>query len=391
MMKVLDDTKMKTKMLETNKKDQLYDHLRSDIRFGNYSPGHRFPPEVDLARQLGISRNTLRSALLKLEEENLVVRIKSKGTFVAPYHDKPLSERRLLVLNRLESHRSYPHHYILPSLLKEAMVRGYEVENYNFDIFKNYTAGQLRKFISENEFVGVVIVISSFNGDENIIGTMNSLDIPVVLSHGNFRDYQLTGWATTYSDFRASWEVAVRHLAEQGHRRIVTTNLVYPNRNVRHWARQEYLELLESLRIASDENLIIDMEFYGYDYLEKRLKEIFSLRDEMPTAVLCYSDFMAPTVYNVLNELELRIPQDVAVMGYCGAPDSKFMSPPLSTVDLNYQEIGRKTIEIMDTAGQWFDPEHTGRKAPPLVKNPFKLEVRGSTNVRRFEYQLETK
>ena len=54
-----------------------------------YLPGEQLPHETDLASELGISRNTLRAALSGLEEEQLLKRIKGKGTFVAE-REKPL-------------------------------------------------------------------------------------------------------------------------------------------------------------------------------------------------------------------------------------------------------------------------------------------------------------
>ena len=63
---------------------QAQQHLLSLIENGTYEPGQRFPSEADLAAQLGISRPTLREALLNLEQEGVIVRKHGIGTFVAP-------------------------------------------------------------------------------------------------------------------------------------------------------------------------------------------------------------------------------------------------------------------------------------------------------------------
>lgn len=375
-------------MRENGKKDILYERMKNDISLGNYTPGYRFPPEIDLARQLGISRNTLRSALKKLETENLLVRIKSKGTFVAPYHEGSFTRHRLLVLSQVNSNLYNPCHYIMPGMIREAIHQGYELENCDIDIFINYTEEQIRNFIRENRITGIIVISSGFRGDENIIKALTAQEIPIILTHGYFRDYQITNWPTIYCDIQAGWEAAVRYLVRLGHRKIITTNFIYSNRMVRQWPRSKYLELLESLEVDADESLIVDIEHFDHEALKAKLTRVFRSSSEMPTAVLCYSDFQAPTVYRVLEDFNLRIPQDVAVMGFCGAPDGKFMSPPLSTIDLNYQNIGRKTIEVMAASSQWFDPRQSEYKAPPLIKCPFRLEERASTRVKRFEYQL---
>jgi DNA-binding FadR family transcriptional regulator len=61
---------------------QIAEQIRSLIRSGEYAPGSRLPPERDLAKQLGVSRPSVREALIALEVEGLVeVRIGS-GIYV---------------------------------------------------------------------------------------------------------------------------------------------------------------------------------------------------------------------------------------------------------------------------------------------------------------------
>src|SRR6187455_917489 len=63
---------------------QIADQIRALIRAGEYGVGARLPPERDLAKQLGVSRPSVREALIALEVEGLVeVRIGS-GIYVQP-------------------------------------------------------------------------------------------------------------------------------------------------------------------------------------------------------------------------------------------------------------------------------------------------------------------
>src|SRR5947207_1711412 len=59
------------------------DDLRRAIQDGHYEQTGRLPAEPDLARQLGVSRATLRHAISVLQEEGLVTRRHGSGTFVA--------------------------------------------------------------------------------------------------------------------------------------------------------------------------------------------------------------------------------------------------------------------------------------------------------------------
>lgn len=61
---------------------QVIDYIKKDIENGKYIEREKLPSEFDLARELGVSRATLREALRVLEEENIVVRRHGVGTFV---------------------------------------------------------------------------------------------------------------------------------------------------------------------------------------------------------------------------------------------------------------------------------------------------------------------
>ena len=62
---------------------QLKQVLQDGIERGMYKPGDRLPSELELIRQYGISRITVRQALAELEAEGLIVRRHGKGTYVA--------------------------------------------------------------------------------------------------------------------------------------------------------------------------------------------------------------------------------------------------------------------------------------------------------------------
>lgn len=62
---------------------QVEELIRELIERPKYKSGEFLPPEVELAKQLGVSRNTIRQATNKLEYEGLIIRKKGYGTKVA--------------------------------------------------------------------------------------------------------------------------------------------------------------------------------------------------------------------------------------------------------------------------------------------------------------------
>ncbi|HEY4238672.1 MAG TPA: GntR family transcriptional regulator [Kofleriaceae bacterium] len=67
--------------------DAVFERLLSDIVGGKHPAGTRLPAERELARQLGASRPTLREALRRLGEWNLVEPRRGSGIVVRPYRD----------------------------------------------------------------------------------------------------------------------------------------------------------------------------------------------------------------------------------------------------------------------------------------------------------------
>jgi len=78
---------------------QAQQYLLGLVKDGTYQPGEQLPSENELATQLGISRPTLREALLNLEQEGIIVRRHGVGTFIAPGYGHRLESG----LERLES------------------------------------------------------------------------------------------------------------------------------------------------------------------------------------------------------------------------------------------------------------------------------------------------
>jgi GntR family transcriptional regulator len=63
---------------------QIEDYIRDLVSSGDYDKGKLLPKEEDLAKRLGVSRNTVRQGMYKLVLEGLLIRKKGIGTIVAP-------------------------------------------------------------------------------------------------------------------------------------------------------------------------------------------------------------------------------------------------------------------------------------------------------------------
>jgi GntR family transcriptional regulator len=73
--------------------DSTENALRNWLAHGGHRPGDRLPPELELARTLGVSRGTLRTALDRLEETGEITRRQGSGTYVGDIAPSPSAFR----------------------------------------------------------------------------------------------------------------------------------------------------------------------------------------------------------------------------------------------------------------------------------------------------------
>jgi LacI family transcriptional regulator len=130
---------------------------------------------------------------------------------------------------------------------------------------------------------------------------------------------------------------ATEHLLSLGHRRIGF--IAGPKRLLCSRARLDgYGAGLAAAGLELDARLIRQGDFYHESGFEGAT-ELFAL-DDSPTAVFAASDQMALGVYEAVRRAGLRVPDDVSVVGFDDLPESRWNSPPLTTVRQPLAEMG---------------------------------------------------
>jgi len=136
---------------------------------------------------------------------------------------------------------------------------------------------------------------------------------------------------------------ATEMLIEAGHRRIAFINTTSPS-PARIGRLKGYRDALEAAGIEFDPGLVHDAssdQEGGYGVGEKILSQD-------ATAVCCHNDRVAMGLYDAVRERGLRIPQDLAVVGF---DDQEVISahvrPPLTTVALPHYEMGAAAVRLL--------------------------------------------
>ena len=141
---------------------------------------------------------------------------------------------------------------------------------------------------------------------------------------------------------------ATETLISRGHRRIgfININTLDPGIPASVGRQQGYREALAAHDLSYDEALVHygmgDPES-GYRYMQ----ELMRLPDP-PSAVFCGNDRTAMGAYSALHELGLRIPRDVAVIGFDNQEIiAAALRPALTTMQLPHYEMGRWAVDYI--------------------------------------------
>ena len=130
---------------------------------------------------------------------------------------------------------------------------------------------------------------------------------------------------------------ATEHLLSLGHRRIGF--VAGPKQLLCSRARLDgYRAALDAAGVDMDDELIVQGDFYTESGFAgaRRLLDL----SRPPTAVFASSDQMAFGVYEAVRRRGLRVPEDVSVVGFDDLPESRWASPPLTTVRQPLVQMG---------------------------------------------------
>lgn len=359
-----------------NKKDVIYQQLKERIASGKYPPESRFPKEVDFAKQLGIGRVTLRSALDMLLGDGMVKRVPGKGTFVSTANEIK-ARRYLAILPPHDDSFESPMTNIIPAIEQSAAEVSAHMQKYFVDIFRSLEVNEGVARIREGRYNGIFYMANNANGSERELQIIKATGLPVIMPHAGITDHSVTGFATMRTDEKKAFSTALELLTSKGHQQIGSIFLGKEN-NTRYRGFQlaEYVSLLKKLGIDCPLELIHYYTEYRYEPIAESVKKLIQL-PKPPTAIICSSDFVALHVYQALRKMGIKIPEQVAVMGYCNYSGGELLSPTLSTVDLFFKKIGSDAFELMLKSDEWWRP---GLEAPQIT-TPFKIIERGSTNI----------
>jgi LacI family transcriptional regulator len=255
-----------------------------------------------------------------------------------------------------------------PSLLKGVQTIA---ERANYDVIAVNTEGAAereRRFLAwslEGRVDGVVGVFFTMRADD--FSPLIAAGVGVVRIESARKNEGNLPIDNIYVDNRAAAAAATRYLIERGHRRIAM--IAGPTGPQTERAAGYRLALAER-GLAPD--IIAGVEFSEDE--GRRAAATLIARSPRPTAIFAANDLMAIGAMSALAEHGVKVPDEVAVVGFDDISIARLVTPSLTTVSQFQQDIGIRAAETLVERLR-------GARSPrgTSVEMPYRLIERNST------------
>ncbi len=239
---------------------------------------------------------------------------------------------------------------VLPDISDEfftEIIRGVDEVSYAQDFFcmiasshsNRSVVESMMNFLTNGLISGLITFIPKATPEIKKI--LKNTPLPVVIISGDdeFKGFDTVGFDNFYGAYKI-----VNHLIKKGYKKIA--HISGPEDNNDAQKRKEgYLEALADNKIRIDKSLLIQGDFTRLGG-EKACSHLLSLKHR-PNAIFASNDMTAIGCYEILRANDLKIPKDIAVVGFDDVYVSHFLHPPLSTIRVPISEVGKAAANLL--------------------------------------------
>lgn len=289
-------------MVPRLKKDQVYQQVRQSIVSGEYPAGMKLPREMDFAKQCQVSFITMRAALKRLEDDGLIVRLRSKGTFVcepgeeqSQSVDKP---RIALIIQEYKGSLAEEHIFnrdLIFGAVKQGYEDGFEIELYN----TGKVLPHLTELCRNRRFAGVIW--DRPNREHHpTIWELKSEGVPLVLINR-----QLDGLPSVYCDYPDAVRQVVRHLRSIGHKYILMIDMPHTQVEVFRERQEVFREQLRFGGVEKANEYVVSGEC-------PEIEAAIRKHPEVSAVFVSYN--MVGWLKECLDKHHISVPEDMSVV-----------------------------------------------------------------------------
>lgn len=335
------------------------------------------PTQADVARLAGVSRATVSYVLSGRVGGSIATAEETRQRILdaaaqlgyepnAAARSLRLSENKTIGL--LVPDTGNPYYWqLLQGAENEAHLCGYDILLVNTALDPIREREAVRAVLRRR--VDGLLIILAFHGQvtEDVRNILGRGDAVVLIGDAATIDERLD---SVRSDHAGGAVQMMAHLLALGHRRIgFVFGVAGPPLGQERLAA--YRQAMQRVGVSDIDALVehcgVTLE-EGYRAAQRLLD-----RSPRPTAILVINDLLAIGVLRAVNERGLRIPEDVSVAGFDDIAMTRYLNPPLTTVRVYAEEVGRTAMRLC------FDRMRHPERPPQAVCVPAELVRRGST------------
>ena len=224
------------------------------------------------------------------------------------------------------------------------------------------------KTLEDSMVDGIIISLSSEVHNNDYYIRMIEKGYPIVFF--NRVDEDIPASQVIFDDYKWAY-FATEHLIKQGYRKIYHFS-GYQHLSLSRNRIKGYCKAMDKFSIPYTSDYIIETGFFmeeGQTVMEKLLA-----KGNIPDAIFATNDPTAIGAMKAIKKAGMKIPDDIALVGFSESKMAEVVDPPLTSVSQPTFEIGRTAAELLLR-----QIEADGFATPKTVVLNGKLNVRGSS------------
>lgn len=338
---------------------QLFEYFKELIESGQLSPSSRLPPEMELSEAYGVSRGTVRQAMRGLSDAGLIRRETKNGTVVrTPPQPVAVGAERIIGVVFPETRDAF-----CLDIMKGVQAACRECGYHTAFGYSHHSSEVEQAEIArmrDARFAGVLVLP---HDNATFFKELVQDGYPFVCVDQSFENVSCD--FVGVDNVGASADIT-GHLLRLGHRRIA---FVHQNRGWPHAPStvrdryRGYREALAAFGAPFAPSWVVTVE-NDSSYLD------FLTQPERPSAVVAVNDNTALKLRDVAIRTGMRVPEDLAIVGFDDIPLAASVS--LTTVTQPGTEIGKRAAHML------IERIETKRSSPKRLTLPTQLVVRRS-------------
>lgn len=330
-----------------------YLYIAQDLR--NFILSHqsittyKLPTEQELCNQYKVSRQTVRQALLLLEEENLIIRIQGSGAYILPRADY-LRKVRIVLLVSEEEEYIYPQLISdISSVLTERSLR-IDVKSTHNDV--NVERRILQELVTEHISLLVVEgVHTSFpNPNISLYRSLQAHKTNIMFIGNPYPELTHLG-CVTIDEAQGGYLLGKQMIINQKH----NVWAILPDYTAN--ARERFQGFLSAY---SEKNLPIPTQNVFW-YSQRHIRALYERNDTgfladfvknhaaKCEAVLCYNDEIAYHLIKELTYAKIPVPERIGVVSFDNSYLCTLSRPPISSLSLEEHEPGHSVGNMINS------------------------------------------